>query len=396
MRVLHISTYDSGGAGLCCLRIHQSLLDIGIESKVLVLYKTSENENVFSYGLYKSKMSKLPSKLFRFLGLKVTEYNKILELGNENQTSYSRPISPINLAKHELVEWADVIHLHWVNNFVDYPSFFPNVKKPIVWTLHDENLFYGIAHYEKGRLSSNKYELKYKQIKTDAVRKAKNLNIVFLSKMFYEQFGKDEILNNCNKKIIINNSVDGNVFYPRNREEVRKKYNLDLNKKIILFMANVITNPIKGLDVLIEALRELDMKDFVVLAIGSNPENHTWPFVKTIGLVKNEEKLSELISAADYYAMPSYKEAFSQAPMEAMACGLPVVAFPVSGTSELINNTNGVVCQDFTKESLKEGLLRLVKNTYYSVTIRNNVLDNFSPKVIANKYADLYSQVLKN
>lgn len=394
MRVLHISTYDSGGAGLCCLRIHQSLLDIGIESKVLVLYKTSEKENVFSYGLYKSKMSKLPSKLFRFLGLKVTEYNKILELGKENHTSYSRPISPINLAKHELVKWADVIHLHWVNNFVDYPSFFPSVKKPIVWTLHDENLFYGIAHYEKGRLSTNKFELKYKQIKTDAVRKANNLNIVFLSKMFYEQFGKDEILNNCNKRIVINNSVDGNVFYPRNREEMRKKYNLDLNKKIILFMANVITNPIKGLDVLVEALRELAMTDSLVLAIGSNPQNQTWPFVKTIGLVNNEEILSELISAADYYAMPSYKEAFSQAPMEAMACGLPVVAFPVSGTSELINDTNGIVCQDFTKESLKEGLLCLIKNTYCSVTIRDNVLDNFSPKVIANKYADLYSQVL--
>lgn len=43
LKVLHICTTDRGGAGLCCLRIHQALLKQGVDSKVLTLNKYSTN-----------------------------------------------------------------------------------------------------------------------------------------------------------------------------------------------------------------------------------------------------------------------------------------------------------------------------------------------------------------
>ena len=102
--------------------------------------------------------------------------------------------------------------------------------------------------------------------------------------------------------------------------------------------------------------------------------------------------LSELISSADYYAMPSRQEAFAQSPMEARACGLPVVAFPVSGTKELINESNGIVCSDFTVEALSEGIKQLMSRTYNPTYIRTDVLNRFSPSAIAKQYISYYQK----
>ena len=61
----------------------------------------------------------------------------------------SLPTSIFDVSKSNLVKEADIIHLHWVGDFVDLPSLSKKVNKPIVWTLHDENLFCGIRHYEE-------------------------------------------------------------------------------------------------------------------------------------------------------------------------------------------------------------------------------------------------------
>ena len=92
--------------------------------------------------------------------------------------------------------------------------------------------------------------------------------------------------------------------------------------------------------------------------------------------------------------MPSYQEAFSQSPLEAMACGLPVVAFPVSGIPELLNNDNGVICKDFTPVALKEGILCILDSDFLSQTIRKDVVNRFSPKSIAQKYIITYQKLL--
>ena len=104
--------------------------------------------------------------------------------------------------------------------------------------------------------------------------------------------------------------------------------------------------------------------------------------------------MCELISCADYMAMPSYQEAFSQSPMEAMACGLPVVVFPVSGTAELVNDRNGVICDDFTADALERGIKVLMSRHYDSKEIRQDMIDRYSPQRIAEKYIDLYKELL--
>lgn len=393
MHVLHISTTDSGGAGLCCIRIHLALLKMGIESKVVVMEKTTDIPYVYKYDSLKYLLYRAFSKVLLKIGVLFTDYNKIKYLAHKYNTAYTRPVSFVDLTRCDLMEWADVIHLHWVANYLDLPSFMCKINKPIVWTLHDENLFYGIAHHHKSVLPKNRYEIKYRNIKKNAVLNSRNLNIVFLSKMMFDRFGNEEIIKG-RYKTIINNSVDGHMFFPHNRSKMRQQYNIAEDYKVFLFIANNIDDPNKGLDILSKALQELNMDRVMILAIGNNPHKKKWPLTCTLGKVVKVEKLCELISLCDYFVMPSYQEAFPQSPLEAMACGLPVLSFPVSGTSEMIDSKNGIICRDFTIGSLKDAIIEMMSKEYDSNYIRKSVLKKFSPNIICAKYIELYNRVL--
>ena len=110
------------------------------------------------------------------------------------------------------------------------------------------------------------------------------------------------------------------------------------------------------------------------------------------GAIANPHLLALAYSASDLFVMPSYQEAFAQAPLEAMVCGCPVVAFPCSGTEELINEANGIRCQEFTEEALSDSIMAALATKYDRQAIREDVVERFDIDKIANQYIDLYNQ----
>ena len=397
MKILHISTADNAGAGMCCLRIHQSLLSMGVESKMVVLHNMQHAPEEYQYGGalkdIKDMLFRIPLKLLRMMGLPVTERNKIIALQKQYHTAYTLPVSPVDLTKCEWVDWADIIHLHWVDNYLDYPSFFRKVKKPIVWTLHDEGFFYGIAHYSNSILKENEMECRYAHLKRKALSEVSNLNIVLLSEFMKQKFENNDLLKERRVRVI-NNMVDTNQFRPFLKKQSRKKFGFEDCDVVFAFTAMDIGEERKGLAMLSKIIMEIDDSHLKILAIGKNSYNVMYSNVVSIGKMMGAEAVSEALSAADYYAMPSSQEAFAQSPMEAMACGLPVVVFPVSGTSELVNESNGVICDDFTPEALKHGIETLMSRHYDPAKIRQDMINRFSPKAIAEKYIELYKEVL--
>lgn len=396
MKILHICTTDYGGAPLCCLRIHQSLIQQGIDSKVIVYEKTTDTPEVYQYGgKLKYLLYRIISKLLELCSFRITALSKFKLIKREKDAVYTLPVSTVDLTKCKWVDWADVIHLHWVNSFLDYPSFFTKVKKPIIWTLHDENLFCGVAHYRNDVLDGNEIEMRYQQMKQNLIGPLHNINIVFLSNYMKDSFKYNPIV--CNKRqFVINNSVDDTKFNIFNKREMRHKYRIPLESIVFVFLSYDIFDLRKGLDVLVASLKNNPMADkIMILAIGGNSKKKEIPsIVKNVGNVKDPMVISELLSCGDYYALPSYQEAFAQSPMEAMACGLPVIAFPCSGTEELINERNGFVCRDFTQEALEEGIKIILSRKYNSIEIRKDVITRFSPQKIANKYIEAYKTIL--
>ena len=56
MKILHINTYDTGGAATACRRIHLGLLERGIDSKVLYLKKTKDVKETYQFLIPKSSL----------------------------------------------------------------------------------------------------------------------------------------------------------------------------------------------------------------------------------------------------------------------------------------------------------------------------------------------------
>jgi hypothetical protein len=72
----------------------------------------------------------------------IATLNKYAQESNCEYASMHHTQYQVHLA--EQVMKADIIHLHWIADWLDYTTFFGAVKKPIVWTFHDENPFRGI------------------------------------------------------------------------------------------------------------------------------------------------------------------------------------------------------------------------------------------------------------
>lgn len=101
---------------------------------------------------------------------------------------------------------------------------------------------------------------------------------------------------------------------------------------------------------LFKAFSLLDIKDVKLVIAGRLVKKRYVSMAKNLGIDKNiifwgtEQEIEKLYSIADVFVLPTIYDPFSNATLEAMASGLPVVTTSYNGTSELIDNgVNGFV-----------------------------------------------------
>ncbi len=410
IRILHISTHQIGGAALAALRLHNALLKSSVNSRFLTLEGNSNRENQIyvyrplldfrkNHGL--SKIIK--SLLYRtnlFMGRWWRMHDKARS--NGHNCHYTYPVSPYRVEQHPLVRWADVIHLHFCDDFINYPTFFKKVKKPIVWTIHDKGFVYGGFHY---KIYFDRYNTYYREIeqqfiniKKQSISCAKRLSLISLSDDMSTLISKTDYLGN-RPVIKIYNCVDYNIFKPYDKNLCRIELNLPANKTILLFIAEYIYDERKGFPVLLQSIKEMGKNNIIICAVGNydtNSISEQREDVIYLGKISDSTMLSKLISASDFLVAPSYDESFGLTPIEAMACGTPVVAFPTGAMKDYIHSEHGVVCKECTVQALKEGIAKAMNTTYDGAVLRQYVSDNFSPEVIAKKYIDVYNKTLTN
>lgn len=388
MKILIVTRDDIGGIGRVCLDLMKTFRQMGHECHMLVLNKYTQTDGVERYGYLRWILAKKLNGLLVRCGVKNTRRIQALQLGG------GIPTSAVNLLHSRWVKWADVVHLHHIADYIDYPSLFSGIgNKPVVFTLHNENFFYGLAYYEFQLQREHPLEQYYAQMKCNVLAQAKNFGIVMLSNYYGEKFKGHELLKGREVRII-NNAVDTTIYRPIPKADARQRLGLSKNDILIGFVAVYMSDERKGIDKLSEAVSRIGNPRIKIIAVGQNFHHHSWPNVIEMGYKDTTDALCEVLSAADFFAMPSTEEAFALSPMQAMACGLPVVAFPVSGTSELINDLNGVICSDFTIEALQAGIMTLMSRSYDAAAIRQDMVTRFSPEIIAKKYCSLFSDLL--
>ena len=406
MKVVHITKLPDGGATWCAMRISKALQKSGIESSMLMM------QGAAAEGISIAKpdwlYTRFENPLLRILmkGLKVLvrpryEYYKWRRKQSEKSEPafFSSPLTDYTrLPNHPSIKQADIVHLHGVADFVDYPSFFQKTKKPIVWTIHDENPGMGGFHYQLHQLQSNaihkKLDKEYATIKKKAISKGNKPHLVAISIMMKGFLEHNDILKGCHITLI-HNGVEGDQYQFLDRVSARENTKLPLDKKIFLFSSYKIEDKRKGLSLLIEALERQNDDTIHLVCLGkyeSVPKAKIG--ITCAGLVRDKEQLSQYYSAADFFVLSSFQEAFAQTPLEAMSCGTPVISFPCSGAADLIRDYNGVLCNDFTVNALYDGINKAMSKSFNREQIRKEVLDRFSYDKIAEQYIKLYNSLL--
>lgn len=165
------------------------------------------------------------------------------------------------------------------------------------------------------------------------------------------------------KIAVIPNGIERAIFHPQNREQARRRLGLKAEDKIILTVGALV--PAKGIDRLIDAMellvrRELKcpLKLFVIgegserAALESQISNLKLQDRVFLLGAKPQSELAAWYSAADLFCLASRREGCPNVLIEAMACGLPVVATDVGGVRELIGDACGRVVKSFRAEEL--------------------------------------------
>jgi glycosyltransferase involved in cell wall biosynthesis len=410
MKILHITTSSKGGAGIAALRLHAALCESNITSGYLSLNLTLNFDNqVVNDMFFKSKkqsicqrvMGKIKTILFSSKKKNKKKYKIIKDKLNCEISTL--PFSNYLLHNHPMVLEADIINLHWVSGIIDYPSFFKNCKKPIVWTLHDMNPLQGIFHYKEDQNRNSNiiknFDEEIKVLKTNCLKYVKKGVIVSPSKWLLDEALQTDVFKSFSYRCIPN-SLNLDIFNLKNKVEIRREFSISEEDFVILFIADSLKNPRKGFDLLIEALLNLKaLLPLTVLAIGKGiiPEIDNIKIL-SLGELKDADEIAKCYSIADVFLLPSREDNLPNVMIEAFACGLPVISFSNGGMKEHIKlNVNGMIIEDINGKALSDGIMNFYnnRNLYKSSAIRKYAEDNFKFSIQAASYLKVYNEILK-
>lgn len=412
MKVLHIITSDTGGAGIGAIRQHLSLLDIGVDSKMLSCYKKSNSFDfieAFPSIKPKSFITRFSEKIGYFSNKYDLELMKASKLGKpfaEGGTFelFSNPYSNLNINNHPLVKEADIINLHWTSGFLDIPSFFVSNKKPIVWTLHDMYPYLGGFHYDidlENNPTFKSLEEYYKKIKIKALSNA-NYAVVGNSNWNTQKAAESTVFKNAKSFHTVYYPLLDSQFLPLEKNTAKSALNIPTHKFVIGFACENLSNPRKGYKHLLESLEMLPdnlKSNLLCLNFGSiSTANNKIKNLETIelGSVSNPKLQSIVFAAMDLFIIPSTAEAFGLTAMEAMVCKTPVLGNNIGGIPEMIkNDVTGFLFESSVSNSLLINLLKIIdlslekrqliaENGYYHIMKQHNSKD------IGIKYKKIY------
>jgi len=204
-------------------------------------------------------------------------------------------------------------------------------------------------------------------------------------------------LKNPNKTIMINNGVDTKLFNPVSKEQkikLREKYNLPLNKPIILFVGRLVEK--KGFDKLFEARS----KDYLILLVGLGEIPDYMKKDKNVLFMNSmqQDKLSEIYQLADVFCLPSINEGFPLTILEAMATGLPIVTSDNPGYEDYIDR-KFVKLINSTPEKIKSVIKEVLNNKKMMEEMSNysrkEAVKKFSWENNSKDLLKIYNQVIK-
>ncbi|TAE08495.1 MAG: glycosyltransferase [Bacteroidetes bacterium] len=224
----------------------------------------------------------------------------------------------------------------------------------------------------------------------------KHLSVVCLSKWLYEESINSDIFSHL-PHYLIPNSLDTDIFTTHDKQATRKQFGLPEDKKIVLFVADSVQDRRKGLFCLIDSMEYLEKKDVFLATMGEL--SIVGEDIKSLGFIKEPETIAKAYNCADVFVVPSLEDNLPNTVMEAMACGVPVVAFKVGGIPDMIqDNENGLLVSPENSQELAKKINYLLENEEVRTRLGQagfqTVRERYTLTIQAENYINLYKKLL--
>ncbi|MGW9686011.1 glycosyltransferase family 4 protein [Flagellimonas sp. 2504JD1-5] len=284
---------------------------------------------------------------FSFSNRNILGFNTYL-LGQKSAVKAVKKV----VKSHNLI--FDVIYSHFLSNAIVAHRALGKFKKPI---------FAAIGEYDNLNVRRNYYSAYTYKKYLDNIS-----GFIAVSPQIKERLvehGADK------RKIIVEpNAVDLELFYPRKKEEMRIKYGLPLDKKLVIFVGRFLENkgPLRVLRA-VEGNQELG-----AIFVGGGPQE-----VEGKAVVFNKkvtrEVVPELLSAADLFVLPTLHEGSCNAIVEAMACGLPIVSSDIPEIKFQCDSSFSILVDPLDVNQIKQGINTILNDEIKMANMSKSALD---------------------
>ncbi len=159
--------------------------------------------------------------------------------------------------------------------------------------------------------------------------------------------------------------VPADIFMPRNSLACKQKLGVERDRFTLLFSASSLSDKRKGGQLLIDALRMIELDNIALIVIGRLDQDLSLSGVQLVklGYVVDVEDLVVALNAADLFVGPSVEETFGQVFIEAAMCGTPSLGYDVAGVKDAIKEgITGHRLEEMTSECLSSGIMEMHNN----------------------------------
>ena len=405
MRVVHVGFSDNRpGAASANYRLHRALRDLGVDSRMSVIERVTDDDTVVAPDGVRRRWSKAAQRI---------EGGLSRRLGPpEGETTLA--VLGSGVVQQALRLDPDIVQLGWLGGGAATVGSLRRLKGvPVVWRLSDLWPLSGTQHYAG---TSRAHLTGYPRLPTSldsytwnkkrrTFRLLKDLNVVSPSE-WLAGIARESVLFRDRSIEVIRTGVDLERFRLIDPGSGPLRDGLPRDSSIVLFGAAWSGTPRKGADLFAGALHALrdkviDDGKIVVVSFGSDPPPPGLPFpTRHLGAVTNEDDLAAIYASADVFVAPSREENLANTVLEALACGVPVVAFDIGGMPEAIDHgTSGYLAKPFDVADLATGIDMVLRTAAegdrsMSHAARRKAEVHFDLETRAAEWVELYRRVL--
>lgn len=278
-------------------------------------------------------------------------------------------------------DWANVVHINsWL------PQRFLPPELPVIVTVHSCVHDSALRPY-KSRLQALYHQHWIYAIEAANIQRARAVVAVshYTAAQVRAHFGTHDIT-------VIHNGIDCQTFTPTTRTTPHRPFRL-------LYVGNWSVR--KGVDLLAPIMERLG-GDFMLHYTADRNSGHERFRLPANSVCLGRLKGGDLVRAyqeADALLFPSRLEGLPLVPLEAMACGLPVIAAKTSSLPEVVEDgVTGVLCPQDDVAAFAAQIGRLAENPAawcaMRQTARQRATSRFDERVMVHRYREIYGAVM--